>query len=636
MPHPLSGRIRTIPATLGLVLINTVVFVLTFVYAGSLDAQDSSLTLLRLGAQFNPLTLDREWYRIFTHMFLHGGLIHVAVNVMALLLIGYTLERRVGTKKLLFVYFLCGLAAALNGLYWNLFTIGVGASGAIFGLLGFSLVLNIYSAGKNGRSMIILLAIFSVFVIINLLLAEAMYADYAAHYGGVMTGIFIGFFSYVRRSRLAFTQVRIEYVMIPVLIVLYFLLPRYQVRYFRFFKQVVAAEDSTKHRFKENLTDDQYMRGFIKNVHHWEDVQARLREQTNLPPELATDTFKLRKYISLRKRENVYKKLVVQREAYVYLDSVEYLQKLMQPYLDLDYGLWSRIKLDPAPRDLSSAKMTHIYYDSSWLQIAGPPAAYYRVGEMDSLGRWHGEVQDFYGNGDVMMKGMYSNDKRHGIFIFYSPRNRYISAGRYYEDRRFGKWETFHPNGKLAEEIFYNEGVFVQSVWDSVGNHLVVDGNGKEIQRYPNGVVAVEGEYRHGVKEGYWHGRHPNGEMYFEENFSGGTLMTGKSRSLDGQTFVYDATSLYPMPKGGFEKFYEYVKSETEKVDDDQMGHVKISFRVAPGGVLRDVAIAQSSGNALLDAKGKEILLKGPAWLPARKHGHEPVERSGLVQIEFY
>jgi membrane associated rhomboid family serine protease len=634
MPRFLSGPITTIPATVALVLINTVVFIFTFLYAGSVATQDWSLTLLRLGAQFNPLTLDREWYRIFTHMFLHGGVIHVGMNMMTLFFIGYSVERRVGAKKVLFVYVLSGLAAALNGLYWNLFTIGVGASGAIFGLLGFSLVLNIYSAGKKGRSMLITLCIFAAFVILNLVLAEAMYADYAAHYGGVVTGILIGFFSYVRRSHVAFAEVRIEYVMIPVLIVLYFLLPRYQVRYFRLFKQVVAAEDSTRHRFKESFTEDQYMRGFIKNFHHWEDVQARLREQTNLPAELATDTFKLRKYISLRKQENFYKKLVVQREAYVYLDSVEYLQKLMEPYLDLDYGLWSRIKLDPEP--VASAKIAKVYYDSSWLEIPEPPAAYYRVGSRDSVGRWDGEVQDFYGNGDVMMKGMYNRNKRHGIFIFYLPRNRYSAAGRYYDDRRFGKWETFHKNGKLAQEIFYNDGIFVQNVWDSLGSQLVVDGNGKEIQRYPDGVIAVEGEYRHGVKEGYWYGRHPNGEMYFEENFNGGVLISGKSRSLEGETFVYDGTSMHPMPKEGFQKFYAYVKSEAEKVDDDQMGHVKISFRVTPGGVLRDVVIVQSSGNAFLDAKGKEIVLEGPPWLPARLHGHEPVEASGLVQIEFY
>ena len=628
--------LRSIPATLGLIFANILAFAITWMLAGSLHGAGWTTSLLRMGAQFNPLTLDREWYRIFTHMFLHGGIIHLAVTMAALFFAGYDLERRVGTKKVLFVYFVAGLAAALNGLYWNLFTIDMGASGPVFGLLGFALVRNIYSSGRKGRSMIILFINFVAFVGCNLAMAEAMHADYAAQFGGVITGILIGFFSFVRGDRSAFSAVRIEYVMIVVLIVAYFLLPRYQVRYFRFFRQVVAAEDSTKHRFKQNLTDDQYMRGFIRNYHHWEDVQARLKEQTNLPPELATDTFKLRRYIGLRKQENLFKKLVVQREAYVYLDSVEHLQTLMQPYLKLDYGMWSRIKLDPEPVDSASLKMEKVLYDSNWIEITTQPAAYYRVGFRDSVGRWNGEVRDYYGNGDLLMKGSYRKDKRDGVFIFYSPRRTHTSAGRYVDDKPFGKWEMFHENGKLASEIFYNNGNFVQNLWDSLGNQLVVDGNGREIRRYPNGVIALEGEYRHGVKDGYWYGRHHNGEMYFEEQFNGGVMISGKSRTLRGETFLYDGSSLSPMPRGGFEQFYAYVKSETKKVSDDEMGHVKISFRVTRKGVLSDVTITQSSGSALLDAKGKEILLSGPSWLPARNHGHEHVDGSGLVQIEFY
>ena len=139
------------------------------------------------------------------------------------------------------------------------------------------------------------------------------------------------------------------------------------------------------------------------------------------------------------------------------------------------------------------------------------------------------------------MKGAYKGNKREGVFIFYSGGNRHTEAGRYVNDKRFGKWETFHENGRLASEVYYNNSYFLQSLYDSVGNQLVVDGNGREVQHYPNGVVATEGEYRHGVKQGYWYGRYPTGEMYYEEIFSGGVLVSGQSRTLDGQTFVYDS-----------------------------------------------------------------------------------------------
>jgi len=292
--------------------------------------------------------------------------------------------------------------------------------------------------------------------------------------------------------------------------------------------------------------------------------------------------------------------------------------------------------MKPDLPDSSLSGMVKVLYDSDWVEISGPRAAFYRIGHRDSLGRWDGIVRDYYGNGEIRMKGRYRKNKRDGVFLLYSDHKTYTEAGRYLDDRKFGKWQTFHDNGRLAAEIVYNHGRFVHSLWDSLGNRMVVDGNGREIQRYPNGVVAVEGEYRHGMKEGYWYGRHPNSDMYFEEYFNQGRLVSGQSRTLGGETFVYDESSLYPLPAGGFESFRQYMKSETKKVDPDELGHVKISFRVTAKGALTDVSIVQNA-TPVLDAKAREILVHGPRWLPPRRHGHEQVD--GVVDellIEFY
>ncbi len=626
--------LRKMPFTLTVTLMNVAVFITSFIIAGTLAGQKWTITLLLLGAQFNPLALDREPYRILTHMFLHGGMVHLLINVYLLLYAGLTMEARVGTKKFAFVYFVSGIAAAFNGLYWNLFNIGIGSSEAIMGLLGFWLVYQIFFPGKSGRSMVVLLIHCILFVSINVFFPGWMYPDYAAQFGGVMAGAFIGFFSFAPGRREAIGKVRVEYVMIAALIVLFFLLPRNQVRYFKFFKQVVAAEDTTKHLVNEKLNDED-MRTFIRNYHHWEDILTRLDEQTNLPAGLGSDTFKLRKYIGLRKQENLFKKLVVQRETYTYLDSVEYLELLMQKYRDLDYALWTNVRMSAEPPDSSLAGTVKVLYDSDDVEIGRPPAAYYRIGHRDSLGRWDGPVRDYYANGNIRMKGVYKKNKRDGVFLYYTEKKKYIEVGRYLEGDRFGKWQTYHNNGRLAAEIFYNNGRFVHSTWDSLGNSLVVDGNGRDIQRYPNGVVALEGEYRYGLKDGYWYGRYPNGEMYFEETFNGGKLVSGKSRSPEGETFVYDESSVYPIPEGGFERFQQYIKSKTKEVDDDELGHVKLSFRVTAKGVLADVNIEQAATPGL-DAKAKEIVLKGPRWFPAREHGHKAVDAEVSLLIEFY
>ena len=209
-----------------------------------------------------------------------------------------------------------------------------------------------------------------------------------------------------------------------------------------------------------------------------------------------------------------------------------------------------------------------------------------------------------------------------------------MQSGRYYEGKKFGKWETFYPNGRRASETFYHSAPFVNSVWDSTGTQLVVDGNGREVHRYPDGVVALEGEYRHGRKEGVWYGRYPGGELHFEETYNNGILVSGRSRSPSGETFVYDETSLSPMPEGGFQQFYAYLKSSTARVDEE-MGHVNLSFRVTKNGVATEVTVDQSA-SPFLDAKACEILQQGPRWLPARMHGHEPVEGEAFVQVAFY
>lgn len=625
--------VKKIPFTLSLVFVNMVAFVIAFTMADEHEGANWTITLLCFGAQFNPLSLDADPYRIMTHMFLHGSIIHLGVNLYVLLYAGMAMEPTVGTKKFAFIYFVSGIAAAFDSLYWNLFTVGFGASGAIVGVLGFSLVYHIFFPGRSGKSMVILLIHFALFVSVNLFFPEWMYPDLAAQFGGVITGIVMGFFSFAK-GRESISKVTVEYAAIGALAVLYFLMPRDQVRYFRFFRQMVEAEETTKHLVKEKLTDDD-MRTFIQNYHHWEDILARLDNQTNLPVALASDTFRLRKYIGLRKQENLFKKQIVQQEAYPYLDSVEYLERIMKQYMDLDYPLWSRVKMAQVARDSSARGMVKVFYDENGVEVPGPPAFSYRVGHRDSTGRWNGLVREYYANGGIRMKGYYKRDIPDGVFLYYSKTHTYQETGRYLDGTRFGKWQSFHPNGILASEVTYNNGRFLHNLWDSLGNPLVVDGNGKDIERYPNGVVRVEGEYRYGVKEGDWYGRYPNGQLYFQEKFNEGRLVSGKSRSVDGKTFVYDESSLYPMPEGGFEKFHAYLKAKTSGVSAVEMGHVKLSFKVSANGVLADLVIQQSA-SPMLDEKAKEILLEGPRWLPAREHGCRAVDGEGTLLIQFY
>jgi len=76
-------------------------------------------------------------YQPFTYMFLHGGFLHLTMNMLVLWMFGAEIEQTWGTKSFLFYYFLCGFGGALLSLMFspNAFTVIVGASGAIFGIL---------------------------------------------------------------------------------------------------------------------------------------------------------------------------------------------------------------------------------------------------------------------------------------------------------------------------------------------------------------------------------------------------------------------------------------------------------------------------------------------------------------------
>jgi membrane associated rhomboid family serine protease/antitoxin component YwqK of YwqJK toxin-antitoxin module len=626
---------RAMPATLALLASNLIVFILTWFHAKASGDKTSALTLLEMGAHFSPLTLDEEWYRIFMHTFLHENALRLAVNMYALLAVGSGIEKIAGSKKVLIVYLVSAVASALNTAYWNLFSITTGASGAISGLFGFMLVANIFLPGKSRKRLVKILIHLGIFLTGNLLLTSPVHANMAGDLAGLATGMLIAIQVPATSGGAAFKKVRIEYLFIPVLVAVYFLLPRYQVHYYQFFQKLAAAEDSGNQRLRENLSDPRGIDPFISGANEWDEILAALNKLPELPPQLAADTFRLRRYVHLRKQENIFKKTMLQRESYVYLDSVDLVQKAMNQYRSLDYGFSFSLNKGSTSKDRIPDRMVKAYYDFDWVEVPSPPAPYYRIGCRDSLGRWNGNVVDYYANGNVRTKGSYKQDKRDGIFLSYSDHQTYTSGGRYQEGRSVGKWETFHNNGRLASEVYYNNYYFLKSLWDSLGNQLVVDGNGREVQRHANGLIATEGEYRHGYKEGYWYGYYPNGEMYYEEVFEGGRLVSGKSRSLSGETFMYDGSSLLPMPEGGFEKFQEYVNSETSKRKTDELGHVKISFRVTKGGVLTDVRIDQGA-SPHLDAKAMEILLNGPPWLPGKMHGHRPVDAPASVTIQFY
>ena len=143
----------------------------------------------RLGASFPySIFIKHEWYRLVTAMFLHGGLIHIGFNMMALMQFGPALEELYGSSRYLFLYVITGafgfLISAAIGNY------SLGASGALLGLVGAMLAITTKRGGSFMRELRSRL-ITSV-VILFLLGFSGMGMDNAAHLAGLASGFAIG------------------------------------------------------------------------------------------------------------------------------------------------------------------------------------------------------------------------------------------------------------------------------------------------------------------------------------------------------------------------------------------------------------------------------------------------------------
>ena len=172
--------------TYSLIFICILVFILMYVLGnGSTD----NYTLLVFGANVDTLTKNGDYYRLFTSMFLHIGILHLLCNMYSLYIIGREVENVFGKVKYLIIYLLSGIAGSILSLAFNHNTICAGASGAIFGLLGALLYFGYYYRTYLGAT---LTRTIIPVIVLNLIIGfTSSGIDNAAHIGGLVGGILI-------------------------------------------------------------------------------------------------------------------------------------------------------------------------------------------------------------------------------------------------------------------------------------------------------------------------------------------------------------------------------------------------------------------------------------------------------------
>jgi rhomboid protease GluP len=174
--------------------INVAVFVAMTLAGVSMLDNPSGQDLVRWGANFGPLTVSGQWWRLLTCVFIHGGLLHIAFNMWCLWDLGRLAESVYGHWTFAAVYLISGLSASLASVVWNPVVLSVGASGAIFGIAG-ALIASFYLGEFSlpRAAMTGMLRSVVLFVGYNLFFGAVIArTDNAAHIGGLVMGLFLG------------------------------------------------------------------------------------------------------------------------------------------------------------------------------------------------------------------------------------------------------------------------------------------------------------------------------------------------------------------------------------------------------------------------------------------------------------
>jgi rhomboid protease GluP len=178
--------------TYTIMAINILVFILMAANgAGIVEA--NGMVHLKWGSNFGPLTLSGDWWRLFTNIFIHFGIIHLAMNMYTLYTAGVYLEPLLGKTRYIVAYLCTGVLASIASLWWHTTPANsAGASGAIFGMYGLFLAFLttslIPAVIRQG-----LLPSIGIFVVYNLVYGMKGGIDNAAHVGGLVSGFVIGY-----------------------------------------------------------------------------------------------------------------------------------------------------------------------------------------------------------------------------------------------------------------------------------------------------------------------------------------------------------------------------------------------------------------------------------------------------------
>lgn len=273
--------------------------------------EPSAEMLLFWGANSRNYTMDGELWRLLSACFVHIGVIHLLLNLNALIFVGFIVEKQIGSLRFLLAYLLTGIFASVSSIYWNDNIVSAGASGAIFGIYGLYLVLLLFNVLEKSIRKAFLSSIL-FFVGYNLLYGFAKEGiDNAAHIGGLISGIVIALLflpGFKENTKVFWKKFSVTIASLAILLlsyVVYAKIPTQDLTFSKILQQFSQQENVALRIYSlPQETPDDTLLNIIKNetIPLWKSNIELLKNtlNTELSPENLLLTNKLIKYSELR------------------------------------------------------------------------------------------------------------------------------------------------------------------------------------------------------------------------------------------------------------------------------------------------------------------------------------------------
>jgi len=252
-----------------LVSMNILVFVAMAIVYGRVAEFDMP-QLIRWGANYGPATLDGQWWRLVSALFLHADPPHLLANMWVLFSAGRLGRQLYGSGAFLGVYFGAGICGFLFSVAWNPAVVCVGASGAIFGVLGAFIAFLMHQRAQLPAAIVRAHWVSTLVFIAYNLVAGAMQPniDNAAHVGGLVSGFVLGWLlvrplDKTLRARFPAWQTAASLVFVGAFALATFL-------------QLRGAGSQTTAAERFARSHEWYITGEIENLRQWQTLAAGL------------------------------------------------------------------------------------------------------------------------------------------------------------------------------------------------------------------------------------------------------------------------------------------------------------------------------------------------------------------------